>query len=122
MKFQTVDQYISTFPPKTKAALKELRTAIKNLAPEAEELISYNMPGYKLNGMLVWFAGYKSHIGLYPKSSIIEELKEELSPYKTSKGAIQFPLDSPLPIPLITKIVKKRIKENLALAKAKARS
>ncbi|MBS1662251.1 MAG: DUF1801 domain-containing protein [Bacteroidetes bacterium] len=122
MKFQTVDQYLSTFPPKTKAILKQMRSTIQKLVPDAEEVISYNMPGYNLNGMLVWFAGYKAHIGFYPKSAIIEELKDELTPYKCSKGAIQFPLDQPLPIPLITKIVKKRIKENLALAKAKDRS
>src|SRR5215813_13338328 len=121
-KFQSVDQYISTFPPKTKAILKEMRSTIQKLAPKAEEVISYNMPAYKLDGMLVWFAGYKAHIGFYPKSSVIEQFKDELTPYKCSKGAIQFPLDRPLPIPLITKIVKTRIKENLALAKAKAGS
>ena len=119
--FSTVEEYISGFPAKTKALLKEMRKLIKETAPGAEEVISYNMPAFKKNGMLVYYAGNKAHIGFYPTSSPIRVFKDELIGYKTSKGAIQFPLDKPLPIGLITKIVKFRIVENneKALAKKK---
>jgi uncharacterized protein YdhG (YjbR/CyaY superfamily) len=118
-KFQTVEEYISTFPPKTKKFLKDIRTTIKLAAPQAEEAISYNMPAFKLHGMLVWYAGYKEHIGLYPKSTVIQAFKKDLEGYKLSKGTIQFPLDQPLPLDLITRIVKYRIKENLEAVKNK---
>jgi len=121
-KFQNVDEYIATFPAKTKGYLKEMRTTIKNLAPAAEEVISYNMPAFKLNGMLVWYAGFKEHIGFYPKPKAIELFKKELSEYKMSKGAIQFPLSQPLPLTLITKLVKLRIKEDAAAAAAKTKT
>lgn len=113
-KFKTVDQYISTFPPETQALLQQMREAILKAAPKAQETISYNMPGYRLNGMLVWFAGYKNHIGFYPKPSALKTFSKELSMYKSSKGAVQFPIDKPLPISLVTKMVKHRIKENAA--------
>ncbi|MBS1604478.1 MAG: DUF1801 domain-containing protein [Bacteroidetes bacterium] len=115
-KFQSVDQYISTFPPATRKALKDIRSAIKKAAPGAEEAISYNIPAFKLDGMLVWYAGYKEHIGLYPRPNVIQLFKKELTGYKLSKGTIQFPLDQPLPIDLITRIVKYRIAENQAAA------
>src|SRR6266513_958539 len=118
-KFKTVDEYISTFPASTKAILKELRKTVKQAAPQAEELISYNMPAFTLHGRLVYYAAYKKHIGLYPISSAIKAFQRELSDYKTSKGAIQFPLDRPIPFGLITKIVKFRVKENLEKAKTK---
>lgn len=118
-KFKTVDEYIATFPAHSKAMLKELRKTIKGLAPEAEEMISYNMPAFKLQGMLVWYAAYKNHIGFYPKPSGIEAFEKELAGYERSKGAIQFPIDQPLPLSLISKIVKHRIKENLATADLK---
>ncbi|WP_431216977.1 iron chaperone [Puia sp. P3] len=118
-KFQTVDEYISTFPPATKKALTEIRSLIQKAAPTAEETISYNIPAFKLDGMLVWYAGYKEHIGLYPKPDVIQIFKKELTNYKLSKGTIQFPLDQPLPVSLITKIVKYRIAENKAAAKTK---
>ena len=111
-KFNTVDEYISAFPPATQALLQQMRATIKKTAPKAEEVISYNMPGYKLQGMLVWFAGYKNHIGFYPKPSGLKAFEKELSGYKSSKGAVQFPIDEPLPLSLVTKIVKMRIKEN----------
>ncbi len=111
-KFQTVDEYIATFPPKTKKFLKDMRSTIKQAAPRAEEAISYNMPAFKLHGMLVWYAGYKEHIGFYPKPAVIHAFKKDLAEYKLSKGAIQFPLDQPLPHDLIARIVKYRIKEN----------
>ena len=118
-KFQTVDDYIATFPPKTKKFLKDMRAAIKQVAPQAEETISYNMPAFKLHGMLVWYAGYKEHIGFYPKTAVIQVFKQDLAEYKLSKGTIQFPLDQPLPLDLITRIVKYRIKENQQAAKTK---
>jgi uncharacterized protein YdhG (YjbR/CyaY superfamily) len=111
-KFKTVQEYLSAQPASVKAMLQELRATIKKAAPDAKEVISYNMPGYKLQGMLVWFAGYKNHIGFYPRPSGLEAFKKELSVYKSSKGAVQFPLDQPLPLALVTKIVKFRIKEN----------
>lgn len=120
-KFTTVDEYISTFPQEVRQILEKLRQTIIKAAPKAEEVISYNMPAFKLNGMLVYYAGYKKHIGFYPTNSGITEFADELTEYKNSKGAIQFPLDKPLPIGLITKIVKFRIMENneKALAKKK---
>jgi len=117
-KFGTVDEYISTFPPTTKKALNQIRSVIQKAAPTAEEIISYNIPAFKLDGMLVWYAGYKEHIGLYPRPDAITVFKKELTSYKLSKGTIQFPLDQPLPVGLITRIVKYRIAENQAAAAA----
>ena len=89
-----------------------MRATIKKSAPDAEEIISYKMPAYKYKGVLAYFAGYKNHIGLYALGSPQKEFKEELLKYKTGKGSIQFPLDKKLPIGLITKIIKYRVKEN----------
>jgi uncharacterized protein YdhG (YjbR/CyaY superfamily) len=108
-----VDKYISTFPPEVQGMLQLMRQTIRKAAPGAEELISYKIPAYRLNGMLVWFAAFKGHVGLYPRGSGIEEFKKELAAYKTSKGTIQFPLNKRLPVGLITKIVKYRVKENM---------
>lgn len=108
----SVDAYIASFPLEIKLKLEELRSIIKNAAPKAEEIISYQMPAYKQNGMLVYFAGYKKHIGFYPTGSGIEAFKNELGIYKWSKGAVQFPLDKPLPKALITKMVKFKLKQN----------
>ena len=120
-KFKTVDEYFSAFPLPTQAILKKLRKTIKEAAPQAEELISYNMPAFTLQGRLVYYAAYKKHIGFYPVSSAIKAFQNELSEYKTSKGAIQFPLDRPMPFALITKMVKFRVRENLEKAKAKVK-
>ncbi len=117
--FKTVDDYLSTLPTQTKSILKELRKTIKEAAPQAEELISYNMPAFKLNGMLVWYAAYKTHIGFYPAPAAIKVFKDELTGYKTSKGAIQFPVEKTIPATLIKKIVKFRINENLTKQKLK---
>lgn len=122
IKFSTVDEYIAGFPPEVKGKLQDLREAIMKAAPKAEEVISYNMPAYKFNGILVYFAAHKKHIGFYPGSGAITGIfKDSLSGYKTSKGTVQFPLDNPLPLPLIKKIVKFRIQENLERAKAKGK-
>jgi uncharacterized protein YdhG (YjbR/CyaY superfamily) len=120
-KFKTVDEYISSQPKNVKSVLQQLRKAIQEAAPEAEELISYNMPGYKLKGMLVYFAAWKEHIGFYGASStLVEKFRKELSGYELSKGTIKFPLDQPLPLALVTKIVKFRAKENLQKFAAKS--
>ncbi len=110
--FTTVDEYISMFPHETKCILNEIRAIIKKAAPLAEEVISYQMPAYKQQGILVYFAAYKNHIGLYPTASGVIAFKDEITPYKNSKGAIQFPIDKPMPLDLITRIVKHRLHEN----------
>jgi uncharacterized protein YdhG (YjbR/CyaY superfamily) len=111
-KFKTVDEYVSTFPASTQTILKTIRKTVKEAAPGAEELISYNMPAYKMNGILVYYAAYKNHIGFYPTSLGIKAFQKELSDYLWAKGSVQFPIDKPLPLPLISKIVKSRVKDN----------
>ena len=119
IKNNEIDKYIAAFPKDTQLLLEKLRETIREAAPDAEEVISYQMPAYKLNGILVYFAGYKNHIGFYPTSSGIEAFKKELSVYKGAKGSVQFPLNKPLPLGLVTKIVKFRLSENLQKPKAK---
>ena len=116
-KPNNIDEYIAGFPAEVQELLEQVRQAIKNVAPQAEEVISYGMPAFKLKGILVWFAAYKNHIGFYPHSSGIAAFKPELSMYKSSKGAIQFPLDKPLPLKLIAEIVKFRVIENMEKVK-----
>ena len=115
--FKTIDEYIAIFPENVQSILEELRQAIKESAPEAEELISYQMPAFKLNGILVWFAAFKNHVGFYPKISAIEAFKEELSGHEVGKGTIRFPLNKPIPLDLVKKIVRYRVKENLGKKK-----
>ena len=112
-RFTTIDQYITSLPSSSKKIAKEMRKIILQVAPGAEELISYNIPAFKLNGLLVWFAAHSKHIGFYPRVSAIEEFKKELSVYKTAKGSVQFPFDHPLPSALITRMVKFRVNENM---------
>jgi uncharacterized protein YdhG (YjbR/CyaY superfamily) len=112
-QFTSIDEYIGTFPEDVKDILNNIRQTIKDAAPDAEEAIKYQMPTFVLHGNLVHFAAFKHHIGFYPTPSGTETFKKELSPYKTAKGSIQFPIDQPLPMPLIRKIVKFRVKENL---------
>ncbi len=107
-----IDEYIEKFPKEVQKKLHELRKVIRENAPEAEEKISYGMPTFYLNGNLVHFAAYSGHIGFYPAPSGIEAFKDELNEYKTSKGAIQFPIDMDIPLELIKKIVKFRVGEN----------
>ena len=111
-QYRTIDEYIARFPKNVQNILQELRQVIRDSAPEAKEAISYQMPTFKLNGNLVHFAAHKNHVGFYPTPSGIEAFREELSPFKTSKGAVQFPLDKPIPLDLVKKIVKFRVKEN----------
>lgn len=118
-KFTTVDEYLDTVPEHVKEILEKLRTAIKQAAPAAEEIISYNMPAYKQHGVLVYFAANKGHIGFYPTGLPIVAFKDQLAKYNTSKGAIQFPIDKPLPITLVKNIVKFRLSEDREKATAK---
>jgi len=111
-KPDSVDSYIASFPLETRVLLNQLRQTIRKAEPNAEECISYAMPGYKLNGMLVYFAGYAGHIGFYPGAAGIAEFIDEIKQYKYAKGSVQFPLDKPLPLKLVTRIVKFRGKEN----------
>jgi uncharacterized protein YdhG (YjbR/CyaY superfamily) len=107
------DEYVARFPEEIKKRLELVRATIKKAAPGAEETISYGIPAFKLNhGYLIYFAGYKNHIGLYPAPVNNEVFSKELSAYKTGKGSVQFPLNKPMPLALVTKIVKFRVKEN----------
>lgn len=110
--YKTIDEYIATFPPNTQALLQQIRATIRKAAPDAEETISYNMPAFKQNGVLVYFAAFKNHIGFFPTAQGIEAFKDKLAAYKTSKGTIQFPLDQPLPLDLIAEIVQYRVNTN----------
>ena len=112
-QFKTIDEYIKTFPEDVRSVLEKMRQTIRKAAPEAEEVISYQMPAFKQNGMLVWFAAYKNHIGFYPRTSGIEAFKKELSLYEGAKGSVQFPIKKPIPYDLVEKIVIFRRKENL---------
>jgi uncharacterized protein YdhG (YjbR/CyaY superfamily) len=114
-----VDEYILRFPVSTQLLLEDVRRTIKNAAPEAKEVISYSMPGYKLNGMLVWFAGYSKHIGFYPGVNGISFFKKEIAMYKSAKGSVQFPISQPLPLRLIEEITKLRVAENFAKTDSK---
>ena len=117
-----MDEYLSTFPEPIRSQLQTLREIILRAAPTATEVISYNMPAIKQHGVLVYYAGYKGHIGFYPTGSGIATFKAELSVYEGSKGAVRFPLDKPFPKGLISRIVKFRVKQEQERAKAKRRS
>lgn len=110
---KTIDEYINWFPIDTQTLLEQMRATIHKAAPDASEAISYGIPTFKLNGNLVHFGGFKTHIGFYPAPRGIETFKKEIEPYIADKGTIQFPLDKQLPLQLITKIVKYRLKQNL---------
>jgi uncharacterized protein YdhG (YjbR/CyaY superfamily) len=113
-QFKTIDEYIKTFPKEVQGILEKMRQTIRKAASEAVETISYQMPTFKLNGKsLVYFAGYKNHVGFYPIPSGIAAFEKELSPYQQGKGSVQFPLNKPMPYDLVRKIVLFRIKENL---------
>ena len=117
----TIDEYIAEFPPDVQKKLQQVRAIIRETAPEATETISYAIPTFDLNGHLIHFAGFKNHIGLYPTPSGIKEFEDELAPYKSGKGSLQFPLDKPLPLDLMSRIVEFRVLENTTKA-AKRRS
>ena len=108
----TIDEHIAQFPEDIQKKLQQIRELVKSLAPGATETIAYGIPTFRLNGNLVYFAGYAQHIGFYPGSEAIEVFKQDLAGYKTSKGTIQFPLDQPLPLELIRKITLYRVQKN----------
>lgn len=116
-----IDKYIAAFPKEVQEILNKLRAAIREAAPEAEETINYQIPTFTLNGNLVHFAGFKQHIGFYPTPSGMDKFKKELAIYKGAKGSVQFPIDKPLPLGLVKRIVKFRVAENLKKAEAKSK-
>jgi uncharacterized protein YdhG (YjbR/CyaY superfamily) len=119
--YNSIDEYIATFPEDVQSKLKKIREVIRAAAPDAQERISYQMPTFAMEGNLVHFAAHSNHIGFYPTPSGIEKFKKELSVYQGAKGSVQFPLDRPIPYDLIGEIVKYRVKENLEKAKEKKR-
>ncbi|TGK59464.1 hypothetical protein EHQ27_00270 [Leptospira wolffii] len=120
--YKDIDHYISTFPDDVQEILEGLRAFIQKNAPEAKEKISYQIPTFDFYGNLVHFAAYKNHIGFYPGAKAIRVFQEELKGFKTSKGTVQFPIEKPLPLGLIGKIVKFRVKENSESGKRKAKA
>ena len=112
-QFETIDEYIGTFPPGVQNILEQMRETIRETAPEADEAIKYGIPTFTLKGNLVHFAAFEHHIGFYPTPSAIEAFKGELSPYKTTKGTVQFPIDEPIPFDLVRRMVQFRVKESL---------
>ena len=119
-KVISIDEYISNCPEEVQKKLKDMRATIKASAPDATEKISYQIPTFYLKGNLVHFAAFKNHIGFYPTSSGITAFKKELSIYDGAKGTVRFPIDKPLPLKLISKIVKFRVAENLKRAETKS--
>ncbi|MCW4028592.1 MAG: DUF1801 domain-containing protein [Candidatus Bathyarchaeota archaeon] len=110
---KTIDEYIAAYPKNIQTILEQLREAIKEAAPEAQETISYQMPAFKQDHVLVWFAAFKNHIGFFPTANTIEVFKKRLAPYQTSKGTVRFPLEEPIPFELVKDMVRFRVKENL---------
>jgi len=117
----SIDEYINNFPADIQLLLNQMRGTIRKAAPDASEKISYQMPTFFLKGNLVHFAALKNHIGFYPTPSAIIAFHKEIKRYISSKGAVQFPLDEPLPLELVTKMVKFRVKENLQKAELKSK-
>lgn len=117
--FTSIDEYITAFPADVQERLRQMRAVIREAAPEAQEKISYQMPTFFLHGNLVHFAAFKTHIGFYPAPRGIEEFKDELAVYEGAKGSVRFPLDQPLPLDLVRRIVQFRVADQLQNAKAK---
>lgn len=116
-QFRTTDEYIAAFPKNIQEVLEKMRRAIRESAPQAKEAISYGIPTFKLNGNLVHFAAFKNHVGFFPTPSGIAAFKKELSRYELSKGTVRFPIDQPIPLDLVKKIVGFRVKENMTKQK-----
>ena len=110
----SIDEYVARHPKPVRQRLQQMRRTIQKAAPQAKETISYRIPAFTLNGMLVWFAAFRNHIGFYPRAEAIVAFKKEMGAYKTAKGSIQFPHDKPLPLALVSRIVKYRVAQNLA--------
>jgi uncharacterized protein YdhG (YjbR/CyaY superfamily) len=123
IKARNIDEYIAGSPEEVQPLLEQVRETIRKAAPDAEETISYSMPAFRSkNSVLVYFAAFKNHIGFYPTASGIASFQKEFANYKSSKGAVQFPLDEPLPLELIAKITRFRVKEDVEKAKAKKKA
>lgn len=122
IKPKSVDDYIDGRPREVRPLLEQMRATIKKAAPKAVEVISYSMPAFKQNGILCWYAAFKNHIGFYPMASGIAAFKKDIEKYKWAKGSVQFPMDKPLPLALVTKIVKYRLKADEAKAKSKVKA
>jgi uncharacterized protein YdhG (YjbR/CyaY superfamily) len=120
-EYESIDEYIRSFPNDIQKILQDIRVVIKKAAPEAQEKISYQMPTFYLYGNLVHFAAFKNHIGFYPTPHGITAYEKELSKYKQGKGSVQFPLDDPMPLKLIEKIVKTRVVENIKKKEEKSK-
>ena len=118
---KTIDEYISAFSPETQVILRRIRQVVRTAAPDAEEAISYKIPAFKLNGVLVYFAAFKRHIGFYPPVKGDSRLEKAVSRYAGEKGNLRFPLDQPIPYALIERITKLHVKQNLAKAKAQCK-
>jgi uncharacterized protein YdhG (YjbR/CyaY superfamily) len=116
---QSIDEYIAAFPSEVQAILEKVRSTIRGAAPDAQEVISYRIPAFKQNGILVYFAAFKQHIGLYPPVSGDAGIEQEIAPYAGEKGNLKFPLDQPIPYDLIERIVKLRVKQDSAKAAAR---
>ena len=113
-KAASIDEYIALFSPEARAILERIRETIRGAAPEAEETISYMMPAFRQGGILVYFAAFKKHIGLFPPVSGDAEIERAIAPFAGPKGNLQFPLDRPIPYELIERIVKLRVRQSLA--------
>lgn len=116
-QFRTVRQYLARLPGAARARCQTLRRAIRQAAPQAREVIHYNMPAFEWNDILVWYAAFRNHIGFYPRAGTIRAFRDELQGYRTSKGAIQFPLEREIPAGLVKKMVRLRLKETAATKK-----
>ena len=113
-KFKRVEEYLSALPADIRSKMEDLRSVIKQAAPEATEVISYNMPAFRFHGILLYYAAHTEHIGFYPANThVIEQFRDDLKGYQTSKGTIKFPMDKPIPVSLVKRIVKFRVKQNL---------
>ncbi|HEY5809763.1 MAG TPA: DUF1801 domain-containing protein [Povalibacter sp.] len=121
VKFSSIDSYIAAFPPRIRAVLRQIRTTIRAAAPGAEEAISYGIPAFKLQGVLVYFAAFKNHIGFYPPVRGDARIVKAVARYAGEKGNLRFPLDEPMPLTLITRITRLRVKQNLAKSAARAK-
>ena len=108
---KTIEEYIALQPAEVQPLLQSIRKTIHEAAPDAQETISYQMPAFKKDKILIWFAAFKNHISIFPKVKVIDAFKKQLAPYKTSKGTIQFPIDEPLPLDLLVDIVRFIVKE-----------
>ncbi|MGO4448172.1 iron chaperone [Phyllobacterium sp. TAF24] len=121
-RFSTVEEYLQSLPDKARAVLEKLRETIHETAPEAEELISYQIPAFRFHGMLIYYSAYTQHVSLsFPAFKVFEVFKEEFTPYELSKSTVRFRLDEPLPLDLVREIVKFRMKENLEMEAAKSK-